>query len=459
MKSVRKSNEKRGHDIASGRLPAATIKDNFSDLHPPLTELQAQAESARCLFCHDAPCIEACPTDIDIPNFIRKISTGNLIGSATTILSANIMGGTCANVCPVEELCELKCVMNTAEHKPVTIGRLQRYATDHLFARDTQPFQRAADTGRRIAVIGAGPAGLSCAHGLAMHGHRVDVFEARPKAGGLNEYGIAAYKMLNQRAAREVQFILDIGGITLHTGQALGKKLRLAELRDQYDAVFLGLGHNVANRLGLEHEDTAGMHNAIDYIERIRQEDLSSLPIGRRIVVIGGGSTAIDIAVQSKKLGAESVTIVYRRGARQMSATWYEQQLAQTNGVLIKTRAMPVQVLIDDDGLTGMVFETTRLDAAGKLQGTGERFEWPVDVAFKAIGQSLDLSAVGHELDTIQLQHGRIAIDAEQRTSLSDVYAGGDCVPGPDLTVHAVQDGKLAAQAIHRSFARESSHG
>ncbi len=447
------------HDIANGRLSTQQIQDNFSDLHPPLTDMQANAEAARCLFCHDAPCIEACPTEINIPGFIRRIAMGNATGAATEILSANIMGGTCANVCPVEELCELKCVMNTAEHKPITIGLLQRYATDHLFAQETQPFQRAADSGKRVAVVGAGPAGLACAHRLAMHGHHVDLFEARPKAGGLNEYGIAAYKMLDERAAKEVQFILDIGGITLHTGKALGVELKLAELRSEYDSVFLGLGHNAVNHLGLDGEDSPGLFNAVDYIEKIRQQDLTGLPVGRRVLVIGGGNTAIDIAVQSKKLGAESVTIVYRRGQQQMSATWHEQEIAQTNGVLINTWAQPIAIQHDDNGLTGITFEKTRLNDDGRLEGTGEQFELAADMAFKAIGQALDATAVGDELRDLNIQRGRIVIDDERRTSLPDVYAGGDCVAGTDLTVAAVQDGKLAAEAIHKGFSTEVQHG
>ncbi len=447
------------HDIASNRLSEQQIHDNFSDLHPPLSDLQARAEAARCLFCHDAPCIEACPTDINIPGFIRRIAMGNLKGAATEILDANIMGDTCANVCPVEELCELKCVMNTAEHKPVTIGLLQRHATDYLFAQGVQPFERGTPSGKRVAVLGAGPAGLSCAHRLALHGHEVDLFEARGKAGGLNEYGIAAYKMLDERAAREVEFILAVGGITLHTGKALGSELTLAGLRNDYDAVFLGLGHNAVNRLNLDGEDSSGMHNAVDYIERIRQEDLTSLPVGRRVVVIGGGNTAIDIAVQTKKLGAESVTIVYRRSQQQMSATWHEQEIAQTNGVLIKTWAQPVGIVHEEHGLTGIVFETTRQNDDGRLEGTGERFELAADMAFKAIGQVLDTHAVGNELNALQIEHGRIAVNDQRRTSLPDVYAGGDCIAGTDLTVTAVQDGKLAAEAIHESFSTEVQHG
>ncbi|HKX57476.1 MAG TPA: NAD(P)-dependent oxidoreductase [Xanthomonadales bacterium] len=441
----------RMRDVQAGRLSREQLADNFSDLHPPLNQLQAAVESARCLFCFDAPCTEACPTGIDIPGFIRKIASGNTRGAAITILEENIMGGTCANVCPVEELCELVCVKNTAESKPVTIGKLQRYATDHLFASGVQPFVRAGETGKSIAVVGAGPAGLSCAHRLAMLGHSVTVFEAHPKAGGLNEYGIAAYKMVDDRAAKEVEFILSIGGITLQTGKTMGIDFSLAGLRREFDAVFLGLGHNACNQL--DHADAAGIYNAVDYIQRIRQEDLASLPVGRRVVVIGGGNTAIDIAVQIRQLGAELVTLVYRRGPEDMSATDYEQEIAQTHGVLIRTWASPCRICVDEHGVQSITFEQTQIGERGRLTGTGNYFDMEADQVFKAIGQHFDETLLTHHEGGEEfpaIENGRICIDAERRTSLPGVWAGGDCIPGPDLTVAAVQDGKLAALSIHQ---------
>ncbi|MDH4019859.1 MAG: NAD(P)-dependent oxidoreductase [Xanthomonadales bacterium] len=435
-------------DIRCARLDPEEISRNYSELHTPLTELQAIQESARCLFCHDAPCTEACPTDIDIPGFIRKIASGNVKGAANTILSENIMGNTCGNVCPVEELCEQVCVKKTAEEKPVVIGQLQRYATDHVLENWIQLFQRAPQSGKKAAVVGGGPAGLSCAHRLAMLGHEVTLYESRDKPGGLNEYGLAAYKMLDDRAAREIAYILDIGGINIMTGKTLGKDFELAELRRDYDAVFIGLGHNAVNALGLENEAVDGAHNAVDFIELIRQEDLSTLPVGRQVIIIGGGNTAIDMAVQIKKLGAESVTMVYRRGLDEMGATEYEQQVAQTNGVLIRTHAKPHRILTLDDQLNAVEFEYTQNDADGRLTGSGEKFVLPADQLFKAIGQALDATPLDGE-ETPEISHGRIKVDESQHTSLPDVWAGGDCTAGKDLTVTAVQDGKIAATSMN----------
>ena len=435
-------------DIRTGRLDPEVIQENFSDLHTPLNELQAIQESARCLFCHDAPCTQACPTDIDIPGFIRKIASGNLHGAAKTILDENIMGNTCGNVCPVEELCEQVCVKNTSEEKPVLIGQLQRYATDYLLDNGIQPFEAGPDSGKHIAVVGAGPAGLSCAHRLAQFGHNVTVYDSHDEPGGLNEYGLAAYKMCEERAAREVAFILDIGGINIENGKSLGIDFDLDDLRQKFDAVFIGLGHNTVNILGMENEDVDGVYNAVDYIERIRQEYLSDLPVGRQVVVIGGGNTAIDIAVQIKKLGAESVTMVYRRGLDQMGATDYEQEVAQTNGVLITTQARPLRIHTSDNQLSAVEFEYTEKDSNGNLAGTGETFTLAADQLFKAIGQALETTPLAGT-ETPEIINRRIQVNAQQRTNLPDVWAGGDCTPGTDLTVTAVQDGKIAALSIN----------
>jgi glutamate synthase (NADPH/NADH) small chain len=445
-----------GHhpDIAAGRLDPARYARNFADLHPPLTRHEAFVEADRCYFCFDAPCMQACPTHIDIPLFIREIQADNPGGAGKTILESNILGGMCARVCPVETLCEEACVRNLAEDKPVKIGALQRYATDHLMARGEHPFTRAEPTGKRVAVVGAGPAGLACAHRLAMHGHDVVVFDARPKAGGLNEYGIAAYKTVDGFAQREVDFILSIGGIHVEAGKALGRDFALGELKENFDAVFLAMGLAGVNALGAEGDDAGGALDAVAWIAELRQaDDLSKLPIGRRVVVIGGGMTAVDAAVQSRLLGAEEVTIVYRRGQDDMKASRYEQELAQTRGVKIMFWAKPLRLLADERGnVHAIALERTRLEA-GRLMGTGEIVTLPADLVFKAIGQTFVSAPLDGAAQAIRLDGGRIAVDAERRTSMPGVWAGGDCVAGgEDLTVAAAQDGKLAAESIHRAL-------
>ena len=443
---------KRNAAIAAGRLQPPDYVKNFDEAKPPLEPHQALVDAGRCLFCYDAPCIEACPTGIDIPSFIRKIGTGNLKGAAVDILSENIMGGMCARVCPTEVLCEQACVRNASEGKPVRIGLLQRHATDWLLSRGVQPFRRAVPSGRRVGVVGAGPAGLSCAHRLAMLGHDSVVFEARSKAAGLNEYGVAAYKTPHGFAQREVDFILAVGGIEVRAGRALGRDVTLQELRREFDAVFLGLGLAGTKTLGVPGEALSGVEDAVTYIERLRQTpDLATLAVGRRVVAIGGGNTAIDIAVQAKRLGAEDVTIVYRRGADAMSATGHEQEFAQTNGVRIKHWAQPVRLIAEAGQLIAAEFEYTRLDTTGRPVGTGELFSLEADQVFKAIGQVLVADPLrSGDRQVLEMQGGKIAVDAERHTSLPGVWAGGDCTAGADLTVRAVQDGKVAAHAIDR---------
>jgi glutamate synthase (NADPH/NADH) small chain len=440
-------------DIAACRLSLEELAANFADANPPLTAAQALVESQRCFFCHDAPCIKACPTGIDVPSFIGRIATGNLRGAAIAILEANILGGSCARVCPTEDLCEKSCVRNAEEARPLKIGLLQRHATDWLMARHAAPFvhaapfARAAPTGLRVAVVGAGPAGLACAHRLARFGHEVTIFEAKHRGGGLNEFGLAAYKVPGDFAQQELRFVLGIGGITIEYEQALGRDVTLNDLRRRFDAVFLGLGQAVAQGLGLPGELAGGVRNAVDFIADIRQRPRAEVPVGRRVVVIGGGNTAVDAAVQARLLGAEEVTIVYRRGPEHMPATADERRWAQTNGVLIRVWAAPVRLIVADGAVAGVDFARTHFDASGRLIRAGDEFHVPSDMVLKAIGQRGSFDPLGGAL---ALKDGRIAVDAEGATSVPGVYAGGDCVPGTDLTVAAVEDGKRAAEAIHR---------
>ncbi len=440
-------------DIAAGRLDTETLKANFSDLHPPLKAREARVEAERCYFCFDAPCQKACPTSIDIPLFIRQIAADNALGAAKTILDSNIMGGMCARVCPTETLCEEACVREVSEGKPVKIGELQRYAVDAQMATGKQPYARAAANGRKIAVVGAGPAGLACAHALARAGCDVVVFEARPKVAGLNEYGIAAYKAADDFAAREAAFILSIGGIEVKTGVRLGRDVTLEALTRDYDAVFLGMGLPGVNKLGLPGEESLkNVEDAVAFIAELRQaKDLGKLPIGRRVVVIGGGMTAVDAAVQSKRLGAELVTIAYRRGIEDMKASAYERELAQTEGVTIRPWARPIALEGHDGEVSGVVFERTRLEGE-RLVSHGAPFRLEADVVFTAIGQTGEAAPLG--ANPPKMQGGRIVVDQERRTSLPKVWAGGDCVAGGlDLTVAAVEDGKQAAASILAALA------
>lgn len=431
--------------LANKLLDKAQYVKNFADLHPPLSTHEALVESDRCYFCYDAPCMKACPTTIDIPLFIREIQAGHPKSAAKTIFNQNILGGMCARVCPTETLCEEACVRETAEGKPVKIGMLQRYATDQAIA-ETHPFTRAKSSGKKVAVVGAGPAGLACAHRLAMHGHEVTIFEARKKPGGLNEFGIAAYKAVDDFAQKEVDFILSIGGITIKNNMALGRKLKLPDLQRDFDAVFLGMGLSGVNALGAKNEDADGIEDAVDYISDLRQaKDMSKLPVGRNVLVIGGGMTAVDVAIQSKLLGAENVTILYRRGAAHMKASSYEQELAQTKGVKIMHWVSPKKVLVKGDKAVGLKCEYMALKGK-KLEGTGETFELAADMIFKAIGQTY-VDVLGGAL---ALDQGRIKVDAEKRTSVIGVWAGGDCITGgKDLTVASVDDGRRAAESIH----------
>ncbi len=447
------STDGRSDGIAAGRLSSEQYTENFSDLHPPLSAHEAFVESDRCYFCYDAPCVTACPTGIDIPLFIRQILADNPSGAGKTIFDENILGGMCARACPTETLCEQACVRNTGEDRPVKIGELQRFATDHRMEAADHPYERAMATGKSVAVVGAGPAGLACAHRLARYGHDVTVFEAREKPGGLNEFGIATYKTVDQFAEREVDFVLGIGGITVETGKALGRDFSLADLRQRFDAVFLAMGLAGVNALTLDGEDLDGVHDAIEFIADLRQSvDFANVPVGRKVVVIGGGMTAIDAAVQSKLLGAEDVTIAYRRGQEAMNASEFEQDLAQTRGVSIKHFVQPARIL-GNGKVTGIELEYTQLNG-GSLSGTGETFTLEADMVLKAIGQSFDGDPLEDTGDTPELERGRIKVDAERRTSLADVWAGGDCVAdGEDLTVVAVQDGKVAAESIHATLA------
>ena len=423
---------------------------NFDDLHPRFSEQQAAVESDRCLFCYDAPCVAACPTAIDIPQFIRRISTQNAEGAAHTILQSNIMGGTCARACPTEVLCEQQCVLNAKEGEPVKIGRLQRFAVDHhmRFREKSQPFKRWATTGKRVAVVGSGPAGLSCAHQLARYGHDVVVFDSRDKPGGLNEYGLASYKMANDYAQTEVDYILEIGGIELKTGVHVGTDQPLADLERDFDAVFVGIGLSTARTVDLPGAQLTGVRSAIDFIAELRQSTPGRLPhIDGPVIVIGGGNTAIDAAIQAKRLGVAEVHLVYRRGPEFMSATKWEQKLAATEGVFIRHWQTPVEFL-GDQTVNAARFVAT---------SSGETDEQAMVIEARTV-----LLAIGQVLESnidfgLEMDNGKIVVDGNYMSSRPGVFAGGDCTAtGDDLTVQAVEDGKQAAERINDYLSRSS---
>ena len=433
--------------IVANRLPSEQVENNFVDLHPPLSEHEALIASDRCYFCYDAPCVTACPTEIDIPLFIRQIMTGTPQASGKTILTQNILGGMCARVCPTETLCEQACVREISEGKPVEIGRLQRYATDSIMELSQHPFERSAETGLKIAVIGAGPAGLACAHRLAMHGHKVTILDKNNKAGGLNEYGIAAYKSVDNFAQKEIDWLLEIGGIEIKSNCVLNENIFIDELKAEYNAVFLGVGLAGVNELSVPGNDKNNVLDAVKFIENLRQkEDKASIPIGRKIVVIGGGMTAVDAAVQSKLLGADDVSIVYRRERAKMGASKFEQDLATSKGVRIIENASPVEIS-GNEAASSIKFAYTK-STNGVLEIQSEEFELEVDQVFKAIGQNIDSS-----LRDLKLKNGKIVIDEEGRTSIKGLWAGGDCaLGGEDLTVTAVAQGRDAAESINNKL-------
>lgn len=438
--------------IVNNRLTPEEYRQNFSDIHPPFESREsALVEANRCLFCYDAPCTKSCPTSINIPRFIKQISTDNIRGSAYTILDANIMGGGCAKVCPVEKLCEGACVYNLLQEPPIPIAKLQRYATEPAIEHKWPLFQRKPATGKKVAVVGAGPAGLSCAHVLSRAGVEVTVFEKESKGGGLMTYGIAAYKVTPEFCADEVDFITSLGGIEIRYNQELGREVTLAELQAGYDAVFLGVGVGLARQLNIPGEDLIGVEDAIRFIYDIREKGYPSVAVGDKVAVIGLGMTAIDAATQAKRLGAKEVTIVYRRTQAEMPSTEVELSLAKLDGCAIVWLASPKEVKGENGRVTQLicnVMTLTEPDASGRRSviETGETFPLDVDMVIKAAGQLPYEELVSqHQLAN---RSGKISIDNQFETSLPGVFAGGDCVNGGKEVVDAVQAGKDAAQAI-----------
>jgi glutamate synthase (NADPH/NADH) small chain len=432
-------------------LDAATAAAALADIKPPLSPQEARVEASRCLYCFDAPCIMACPTGIDVPTFIRKIATDNVTGAARTILEANVLGASCARVCPTQVLCEGACVMLDLAKQPIQIGRLQRFATDRAAERGIQLLHAATvQSGRRVAVVGAGPAGLGCAAELARLGHAVTVFDKRPAAGGLNTYGIAYYKMRPEVSLDEVRMIERLG-VEFRTGVELGRDVQAADLERDFDAIFLGIGLGGANRLGIPGEDLPEVVDALEFIESIHARPLDEVPVGRRVAVLGCGNTAIDAVTQALRLGAERATVIYRRGPDDMSAYDFEYELAKADGAGFLFHAAPVEVLGEAGHVTGLRLARTEVRDGRAVVVPGGEWVEPFDLVLKAVGQEKQGGLLQRLFPGLKLDsRGRVEHDpATMRTSLPKVFAGGDCTSGGREVVNAVADGKKAARGIH----------
>lgn len=438
--------------IKKNRLSPEEYQQNFSDVHPPFETLNAAlVEANRCLFCYDAPCTKSCPTSIDVPKFIKQITTDNIKGSAHTILSSNIMGAGCSRVCPVEKLCEGACVYNLMEEKPIPIARLQRFSTDAAIKNNWQLFERKPSNGKKVAIVGAGPAGLSCAHILSRQGVEVTIFEKENKGGGLMTYGIAAYKVTPQFCDDEVNFITAVGGITIKYQKELGKDISLEELQKNYDAVYLAIGVGMARQLDIPGENTPGVEDAISFIYTLRNNGFSSVAVGDNVAVIGLGMTAIDAATQAKRLGANKVTILYRRTENEKPCTQVELELALLDGCEVIWLAAPKEVITENGTVKALLCSKMQLgapDASGRRSpvDTGETFTLEVDMIIKAAGQMPFENLINQY--GISNSKGKITLDENCATNIKGVFAGGDAVNGGKEVVDAVQAGKDGAKAI-----------
>jgi len=443
-------------------LPLDQLEKNFADINPPLTASQALEEGSRCLFCHDAPCIKACPTGIDVPQFIRQITTGNLRGSARTILSANILGQSCARACPTSVLCEGACVLNEQGRRPVNIGRLQRYAVDPIIASGAKLFRAGAPNGKRVALIGAGPASLACAAHLRVLGYETVIFDANPQPGGLDTYGIAAYKMRAADVLKEIEMIRALG-VEIRNGVSVGTEtgVSLADLERDYAAVFVGIGLGATDDLRIPGEHLSGCMDALTFIEQTKTNRFDQVKIAKRVAVVGGGNTAIDVVTAARRLGAEEVYMIYRRSQEEMSAFDYEYELAKKDSVTFMWQSLPVRVFGNGhvEGVECVRTQADTKDGGGRrsfIPVPGSEFRLDAGMFIKALGQKRKTDFL-QRIANLELKNGCVVVAPEtMQTSNPKYFAGGDCVNGGGEVVDAVAHGKKAALGIDQMLSRRA---
>jgi glutamate synthase (NADPH/NADH) small chain len=422
------------------------LRERFRELKPPLAPQAAVIEADRCLNCFDAPCTAACPTHIDVPGFIKRIASGNLRGSAMRILDANILGSSCARVCPVEVLCEGACVLHRQNKKPIEIALLQRHAMDAFHASgEALPAATAASRKLRVACIGGGPASLACAAELRRQGAHATIIERRPLPGGLNTYGVAEYKLRAADSLREVEMIRRMG-VDFRFGVSIESAAALEALEAEFDYIFLGLGLGAMQRLGIPGEDVKGVMNALELIAAYKIGHIRE--ISGTVVVVGAGNTAIDAANAARRLGAETVYMLYRRGEDDMSAFDFEYEHAKQEGVQFLWHRLPLAIRTDEHGR--LLLDTVQVQQVDKtlLPIPDSHFTIACDMIVPAIGQS-PLAQLIQDLRSVEVRDGRIVADrASGQTGNPRYFAGGDCVNGGREVVDAVAGGKRAALAM-----------